>query len=1390
MMQPYGATSSIRTHPPTQPNQSSGRNPLSYLKKLGSSNAAPSALNIPPRVPSSQGHRQNSSVGSISKQERGSSAVQGEEYKALEKGLAKFAQRTSHKVEVIKSVLATWLKKNSAMTADMISGRSLDQGRTILLRWWTVLLEEMPDAGYADRSIFFETVIGVMTRVEFQEFDDVGLLSSLPPDSNIDLGSLRRYRDLTYMTLDFAVDRLNQKGVYSNMISFCAKVLAHSFFKLPDVGNKLVRALPVRKGCLRRIVEEMGGNESNASLNRNVMMSSFPVHLEELCYKDAKSWWRRIETHDDGIMADMASTGVRIEMSGNWIRRWQSDDSELFFSFYKYYHAVLREYFDKRGGISVMFQYMPDGDMIYTESNSQPRSLAYLYAPGYAHLAAFFLEKIDSLIHREIYSVTTLTPNASRDSLMVNASALMLNGGGGGRPKVLEVANKRLSDTIAHAARQFGGIFKDMSNVWFRAVVKRTSLWDAEGVFSLVDFADALCLELTAPLKSLDKSTDEKEKDKDKDKENRTDDENSHFNVDVYFDVTYLFRIITLVLTTTDHTISVMRILSFIYSHFAQLTRSGDAKRMLCLDVLLRADIFDAMFLHWGPMCRAYFMRLLVWRVSRIGLKPPSTDGDKKNGKNVIAFEPINDGSKVLTGEILRLLDKRLESVRKRHDRFVEEELGMSEEVKAADSMFPPSSPSPQIPTSPTESIPYSPLSNASSNSDGGTPKKKQKKRPPPLLSESLMTPKVKSPTIPVDRDALLAAGKSALAGNVDAFRQHNSSSGSLPLPSTAASNSSMMSDGPIPKKAMKRFGLGAGVGSDMGKPMRGSSRQSMDSNKNRLAKLRQTFKGAGDRLMRTASNGRVALIGALKADRGSHPRQMSEPAHYASQQAPQTVYTYQGPIRSSSMNSHSNSFTAPESFSQTASPRHGQFSSHLKLSPNDYRSDLRKSKASLDEEAAIAHASRVMEAEGRRDPYGLEHPPTPKSRRESGYWMDKNGENQLLVEVDESQEQQEAQRRANHEQALNLLETKPPIPDIQQADVIKLLGLPEESPTRTVDPIAEAEAALMGNRVSQLKTNQPLPPLPSGQRNGPTAAANRLSLGDIGLGKSFFSFEFEGSKGPSAESSSTGSLSAFGEADDFFASVLGASSSSSLSSDNFLAPVSQTSIAKRRSAAYMAGLGIDTSDDPLAPPSPMFSPPSPGAEVPRLSKHISNRQSLLPPDAYDFLSTMENAPAVPTIPKEHASANTQSSIPSITATATQNNSKPHKQAPSIEQAIVPAAPVKLVETSEPSKPSEPPKLTVGKSNVPLDVGMASMNLNTTLENIPSTPTGYPRQRHIYAKRALVEYEEVVEEYVQWGAQCRKQGLATGKGKADVNEALSALIPQLMVEWPRYFYGG
>jgi hypothetical protein len=159
----------------------------------------------------------------------------------------------------------------------------------------------------------------------------------------------------------------------------------------------------------------------------------------------------------------------------------------------------------------------------------------YITAPGYIHLASFFLLKIESLIHRNIHTITTviqfehprgggntnsviqggngisngMSPNATAigmgsitntnidGGIVANAEAngsVALGGGvtvgaigvNSGKPKVLEMAGRRFVETMVSIVEN--GFFQEMCNIWIKAVVKKTNMYDVEGVFCKYDY--------------------------------------------------------------------------------------------------------------------------------------------------------------------------------------------------------------------------------------------------------------------------------------------------------------------------------------------------------------------------------------------------------------------------------------------------------------------------------------------------------------------------------------------------------------------------------------------------------------------------------------------------------------------------------------------------------------------------------------------------------------------------------------------------------------------------------------------------------------------------------------------------------------------------------------
>ncbi|KAF9900175.1 hypothetical protein EC991_007808 [Linnemannia zychae] len=583
-----------------------------------------------------------------------------QEYKVLERSLARFHQKDRYRIDVLKTSLLPWLRKDQP-SLDSLSETSLRTGRQLIMQWWTTLLAVLPDALYTDRCHYFECIIALMTRKEFDEFDRLEDVISKPTtpstvrtfldgsvtehnssstsvsssttlgsgypftDSGAFWSSFHQYRKMLNQSLQYAIERLNQKGVYSNVITFCAKILALCFFKLPGVAFGLLHALPASRSYISRMAKAMDLVGENCGMPQ--IMTFFPEHLAPICFTGTGSWWREFENQKRRTAA--GDCVPPMEMFGNWVRRWQSDDSELFFAFYRHYHHCLSQY------LEAPLQRIQAGG--WATSAITPK--VYAGAPGYLYLSAFFLTKIEGLVHREIHPVTTIVqfePNAAngngaaeRDRAMASVAtgefpgtaappAVKANGDGKdganggsttGKPKVLDMASRRFVETIVAIMEDHGNIYGAMLDIWIKAVVTRTSVYDVESVFCLLDFLDMLVAELES-----------RECIRLYDSELSTVPLNTGPNIIfVPVHVQFILSTLHLLLTGSDHTVTLMRTISFIYQNFSLLTGTIQTLEQLTLGTLLCPDVFEKCFLHWARNVRLYYMRLLVWRVARIG---------------------------------------------------------------------------------------------------------------------------------------------------------------------------------------------------------------------------------------------------------------------------------------------------------------------------------------------------------------------------------------------------------------------------------------------------------------------------------------------------------------------------------------------------------------------------------------------------------------------------------------------------------------------------------------------------------------------------------------------------------------------------------------------------
>lgn len=305
---------------------------------------------------------------------------------------------------------------------------------------------------------------------------------------------------------------------------------------------------------------------------------------------------------------------------GNWLRRWQSDDSELFPAFYRSYHRQLANYLAPA--------------IEYYEKLQQPLPVhVLLRAPGYAHLATIFARKCHSYI---LGSVNAVTTSSTAQSFEATETAFRSSQ----KPPVLETANRRLVETISTFVQtrvmiagthgkvmEYDGstLWTGIIDLWSKSIIQKTSLYAPKGVFSLFDLLDGIVDPPMDPLTGQVQTPT--------------------------LDIPHLIYVVRLVLNEGEHALTLVKVIAFVFTHWEVLTADPEDRRELCLDILLQKDLFERLLLFWSQSVRSYVLRLVVFRLGHIHTKA------RELGHEVEI-------------ESVKLLQSRLESIKKRHDQL------------------------------------------------------------------------------------------------------------------------------------------------------------------------------------------------------------------------------------------------------------------------------------------------------------------------------------------------------------------------------------------------------------------------------------------------------------------------------------------------------------------------------------------------------------------------------------------------------------------------------------------------------------------------------------------------------------------------------------------------
>jgi hypothetical protein len=374
----------------------------------------------------------------------------------------------------------------------------------------------------------------------------------------------------------FVIDNMSHKNVAASVVAFCGKAIAYAFFHCDGVAEVLVRLWATSSKALRRVLAVNLNTVQEATLLPASKRAAerFPSCLHALIFTSSQSTMRHLRSQPQVPIA-----ASNIPWHGPWLARWVGKDTDLFFTFMKSYHGLT-------------CRLLPD----------DPSNEEIICAPGYVLVQAHILTILDATLQQTgnqpfIYQLKGPSPTTFDDILgEVDASAnALLPVSGGNRfmaeNRLIMLLRDFLSGATSTTTEKSQKVFAQSFENLLKAATRQTSLFDHNACFTLCDFMEEALLIMARFHGS---------------------------SMTVLSDLDWSFWLeVFKKMLESQNSMTEIRLYAFLYSIWGTLTSNKNRKRKLCLDWLLSEDLFQTKFNHWCPMVRAYFMRLICWKVGR-----------------------------------------------------------------------------------------------------------------------------------------------------------------------------------------------------------------------------------------------------------------------------------------------------------------------------------------------------------------------------------------------------------------------------------------------------------------------------------------------------------------------------------------------------------------------------------------------------------------------------------------------------------------------------------------------------------------------------------------------------------------------------------------------------
>ncbi|KAJ5773922.1 hypothetical protein N7457_008818 [Penicillium paradoxum] len=502
--------------------------------------------------------------------------------------------QNSLKANVIRTSLLPFLSRHHLhASCKNIRPEDLDRRVNILNKWWIGMLE-MLNGKYnqsisgTDRPVFLEAVVGIMARPEWRIPFPMAQQSSGPTDSlKYASTSVSETSDGSGSSgSDFLVESIhhNIRNIFiQNLLSQMAFVvermsMRHAPASLVAFCGKVcayafffcpgVPEILVRLWCTPPTMFRRILSESAGSRAGN-----FRPYTEELaqCFPPAL---RPLAFHSQAPLLrylrqklDAPLNTASINWNRPWIARWAGRDTDLFFVFVKYIHILYAEY-------------------LPPETEKAKRILA----PGLLMVHAQLLLVLEDTLYKQDTGCCCFPHHLRNGS---NSHRSMVEN------RLIILLRDFLSESSVEPNRA-RLLFAESFCSIIKSAAQKTSLFDHNACFLLCDFLEEVIPIITRYAQSIETEL---------------------------FDWGFWLTVCRQMMQS-HNSITEIRVFAFLFSVWGTWTATDERKASICLDFLLNEPVFYYYFNHWSPMVRAYFHRLLCWRVGRFNTEPSSLDSN------------------------------------------------------------------------------------------------------------------------------------------------------------------------------------------------------------------------------------------------------------------------------------------------------------------------------------------------------------------------------------------------------------------------------------------------------------------------------------------------------------------------------------------------------------------------------------------------------------------------------------------------------------------------------------------------------------------------------------------------------------------------------------------